>query len=134
MGHEHPSAGPPSYVTASAADPALVEPPAAGRGVFSVQTRNRTTERKRNATGSRDTEADAVREVQALPAASSRAARPPVAQPATREGADLVLGRSARRQPGADRSDGSRAQAAPVPDAREHGFQGDRGRVSVGQP
>ena len=46
--------------------------------------------------------------------------------------ADLVLGRSARRQPGADRSDGTRPQGAHVPAPARHGLQGNRDRLSVG--
>ena len=49
-----------------------------------------------------------------------------------RQGADLVLGRPARRQSGADRADGRRAQEPHVPPARRHGLQGDRGRLSLG--
>ena len=47
-----------------------------------------------------------------------------------RQGPDLVLGRSARRQPGADRADGDRSQEPHVRPAHRHGIQGDRGRLS----
>ena len=50
------------------------------------------------------------------------------------EGAALVCGRPARRQPGADRPDESRAQEGDVPAAGEDGLQGDRGRLPGGQP
>ena len=53
---------------------------------------------------------------------------------AHREGAALVRGRPARRQPGPDRPDVGRAQAADVPPARADGLQGDRGRLPGGQP
>ena len=49
-----------------------------------------------------------------------------------RQGAAVVLGRPARRQPGAHRPDGPRAQAADVRDPRRDGLQGDRGRLPVG--
>ena len=45
------------------------------------------------------------------------------------EAAGLVQRRPARRQPGADRADGRRAQAPHVPAAREDGLQGDRDRL-----
>ena len=44
----------------------------------------------------------------------------------------VVQRRPARRQPGADRANGRRAQAAAVPAAREDGLQGDRGRLPRG--
>ena len=47
-------------------------------------------------------------------------------------GAALVQRRPARRQPGADRADGQRAQAAHVRDAGADRLQGDRGRLSLG--
>ena len=43
-----------------------------------------------------------------------------------------MLRRPARRQPGAHRPHGPRAQAADVRHAREDGVQGDRGRVPLG--
>ena len=46
----------------------------------------------------------------------------------------LVLGRPARRQPGADRPDGPGPQAEDVRRAGEDGLQGDRGRLPVGEP
>ena len=46
----------------------------------------------------------------------------------------VVRGRSARRQPGADRPDEPGPQAPHVRPAGPHGLQGDRGRVPVGQP
>ena len=48
------------------------------------------------------------------------------------QGADLVQRRPARRQPGADRADGRRSQAADVPAAGEDGLQGNRDRLSGG--
>ena len=48
------------------------------------------------------------------------------------QAARLVQRRPARRQPGADRADGCRAEDAAVPAARDHGLQGDRGRFSGG--
>ena len=50
------------------------------------------------------------------------------------DGAALVRGRPARRQPGADRPDVPRAEAADVPAAGAHGLQGDRGRLPRRQP
>ena len=61
-----------------------------------------------------------------------RAARPHLAGQEAREGAPLVLGRPARRQPGPHRSHGPRAQAAHVRDPRRDGLQGDRGRLPLG--
>ena len=58
--------------------------------------------------------------------------RPHLALEGHRQGADLVLGRPARRQPGADRPDGPRAQGAHVRPAARHGLQGDRDRLPVG--
>ena len=55
-------------------------------------------------------------------------------EPPHRAGAAVVLGRPARRQPGAHRPDGPDPQAAHVRRAREDGLQGDRGRLPVGQP
>ena len=49
---------------------------------------------------------------------ADRLARPPMAVARHRQGADLVLRRSARRQPGADRADGRRAQEPHVRSAR----------------
>ena len=48
--------------------------------------------------------------------------------------APLVRGRPARRQPGPDRPDVGRAQAAHVQPAGADGLQGDRGRLPGGQP
>ena len=48
--------------------------------------------------------------------------------------ADVVRGRPARRQPGADRSDEPGPQATHVRPAGPDGLQGDRGRLPVGQP
>ena len=59
-------------------------------------------------------------------------ARPAMALAHDRRGADLVQRRSARRQPGADRADGRRSQAADVPAAGEDGLQGNRDRLSGG--
>ena len=42
-----------------------------------------------------------------------------------------MLGRSSRRQSGADRADGGRAQEPHVPATHGHGLQGDRGRLSL---
>ena len=50
-------------------------------------------------------------------------ARPPMALPHHRQGADLVLGRPSRRQSGADRADGRRAQEPHVPAAGGMGFK-----------
>ena len=57
-----------------------------------------------------------------------------LAGPAHRARAALVFRRPARRQPGADRSDGSRAQAPHVRRPGQDRLQGDRGRLPVGQP
>ena len=54
-----------------------------------------------------------------------------MALPHHRQGADLVLGRPSRRQSGADRADGRRAQEPHVPAPGRHGVQGDRGRLSL---
>ena len=51
-----------------------------------------------------------------------------------RQGAAVVLGRPARRQPGPHRPDGPDPEAAPVRGAGRDGLQGDRGRLPVGQP
>ena len=50
------------------------------------------------------------------------------------QGAAVVLGRPARRQPGADRPDGPGAQAADVRRPGEDGVQGDRGRLPLREP
>ena len=63
-----------------------------------------------------------------------RAARPHVARPGDDQGPALVRGRPARRQPGAHRPDGRRAQDAHVQAAREDGLQGDRGRLPEREP
>ena len=49
-----------------------------------------------------------------------------------RPGADLVLDRPARREPGARQPDGRRAQAALLRPARRARLQGDRGRLPRG--
>ena len=78
---------------------------------------------------------DAVRALPAVPAAvRRRPARPAVARPAHRDRAPLVRRRPARRQPGPDRPDVARAQAADVHAAGADGLQGDRGRLPGGQP
>src|SRR5205823_8076180 len=69
-------------------------------------------------------------QIPAVPA--HQAARPAMAGPRDHQGAGLVLGRSARRQPGADRADGPRAQAAHVRPVVEARLQGDRGWLSGG--
>ena len=58
--------------------------------------------------------------------------RPHVAGAGDHTPARLVQRRPARRQPGADRADGRRAQAPDVPPAREDGLQGNRDRLSGG--
>ena len=63
-----------------------------------------------------------------------RPARPPMAGPPRHPRPPLVRRRPARRQPGADRPDVARAQAAHVQPAGPAGLQGDRGRLPVGQP
>ena len=55
-------------------------------------------------------------------------------EPDHRQGAAVVLGRPARRQPGAHRPDGPDAQAAHVRRPRADGLQGDRGRFPGGEP
>ncbi|CAA9422658.1 MAG: 2-isopropylmalate synthase, partial [uncultured Quadrisphaera sp.] len=63
-----------------------------------------------------------------------RPARPHLAHPLGQladAGAPLVRGRPARRQPGADRPDEPRPQAADVPAAGLDGLQGDRGRLPL---
>ena len=52
-----------------------------------------------------------------------------MAQQGHHQAADLVRGRPARRQPGADRADGFRPQDADVQAALPDGLQGDRGRL-----
>ena len=64
--------------------------------------------------------------------AAHRPSRPPMAVAGHRESPDLVLGRSARRQSGADRADGRRPQEPHVPAAHRHGLQGNRSRLSLG--
>ena len=59
-------------------------------------------------------------------------ARPAMAIARDHARADLVQRGSARRQPGADRADGRRAQAADVPAPGEDGLQGNRDRLSGG--
>jgi 2-isopropylmalate synthase len=56
--------------------------------------------------------------------------RPDLAVQNHRPSADLVLGRLARRQPGADRPDGARAQDADVPLLLEMGFK----EIEIGFP
>src|SRR5207245_965707 len=56
-------------------------------------------------------------------------AQPPVAGAGHRQSAAVVLGRSARRQPGTRRADGPRAQAPHVRYAGEAWLQGDRSRL-----
>ena len=63
-----------------------------------------------------------------------RARRPHLARPGHRQGPAVVLGRPARRQPGAHRPDGPDAQAAHVRRRRADGLQGDRGRLPGRQP
>ena len=75
---------------------------------------------------------DAVRAL--LPLHPGGPGRPHLAVAGHHEGAALVRGGSARRQPGADRPDDPGTQAADVPAAGRHGLQGDRGRVPLGQP
>ena len=78
---------------------------------------------------------DAVPPLPAVPGAvPGRPAGPHLAHPPRRGRAPLVRGRPPRRQPGTDRPDVARAQAADVPAAGADGLQGDRGRLPVGQP
>ena len=73
--------------------------------------------------------------VHPLPAVrAGRAHRPHLAERGHRQGAAVVLGRPARRQPGAHRPDGPDPQAADVRGTGRDGLQGDRGRLPVGQP
>ena len=60
------------------------------------------------------------------------AARPHLAGRRARAGADLVLDRPARRQPGARQPDGRRSQAPVLRPADRARDQGDRGRLPVG--
>ena len=85
-----------------------------------------------HASATSDPEEDEVQQVQAV--RTDRAARPHLAQRRHRQGTAVVQRRSPRRQPGPDRSDGPAAQAAHVRCAGQDGFQGDRGRVPLGQP
>ena len=73
---------------------------------------------------------EALSSPQVPPRSADSVARPAVAVADDRQGADLVQRRPARRQPGADRADGRRSQAADVPAAREDGLQGNRDRLS----
>ena len=77
-----------------------------------------------------DDEHRPVREVPTV--CPDRPPRPQVAVARDHASARLVQRRPARRQPGADRADGRRAQAADVPAAREDGVQGDRDRLPGG--
>ena len=63
-----------------------------------------------------------------------RPARAHLARPATDQGAPLVQRRPARREPGAHRPDGPRAQERDVRAPGRDGFQGDRGRLSRRPP
>ncbi|CAI2933504.1 protein of unknown function [Aminobacter niigataensis] len=74
--------------------------------------------------------ADRRRQVSSL--SQDRPARPDLAVQGHRQGADLVLGRPARRQPVARRPDGPRPQGAHVPAAARHGLQGNRNRLPLG--
>src|SRR5436190_20739639 len=98
--------GPPSYVTATPEDRVRCPSSRKAGGFFSFQAQS--SKRKRHATHAGSEEDDAVREVHAVPAASAFAARSAMAEPVDRARAGVVLGRPARRQPGADRPDGSR--------------------------
>ena len=75
---------------------------------------------------------DAVRQVRTV--RPHRPRGPHLAEPGDPQGPDVVLGRPARRQPGAHRPDGPDPQTADVHRARRDGLQGDRGRLPVGQP
>src|SRR5205085_2820368 len=68
-------------------------------------------------------------EISSLPAGASAGA--PVAEPNADAGADLVLRRSARWQPGARRADECRAKAGALPRAGGLRAQGNRSRFSV---
>ena len=72
---------------------------------------------------------DAVRGREVRSVQADRRPRPQVAQRRHHQAADLVRGRPARRQPGADRADGLRPQDADVQAALRHGLQGDRDRL-----
>src|SRR3546814_3168978 len=95
----------------------LTDPP------FPYTTRVRST---------RSPEADALRQVPAVPSARPRG--PHVARRPHREGAAVVLGRPARRQPGPHRPDGPGPQAPHVRHARADGLQGEIGRAHVLTP
>ena len=69
---------------------------------------------------------------QVPPVRDRRPARPHLARPRRRPGADLVLDRPARRQPGARQADGPGAQAEDVRPPRHARREGDRGRLPVG--
>ncbi len=71
-----------------------------------------------------------------VPAVSVRAgvAGPDLARAAPDARADVVLRRSARRQPGADRPDGRGAQEGDVGSPRPARLQGDRGRLPICVP
>ena len=139
---------PPSHVGEPAIDAARRTSCASRRRFFGFlaidSDRHRTPptvhprrKQRRHGTGTRDPEADALREVPAVPSPLGPRRRPlgsHLAGQAAGEGTDLVLGRPARRQPGPDRPDGPGPQAPHVHPVGRHGLQGDRGRVPVGVP
>ncbi len=111
-------------------------PPPNGRGLlhFSepISDHHHRHKKASHASAASNTEEDAVRQVQAL--RPRRAPRPHLAERRHRQGTAVVQRRPARRQPGADRPDGSTAQASHVRRPGQDGFQGDRGRLPVGEP
>ena len=88
--------------------------------------------KKNHGTTISHSEENAVREIHAV--YSSRPHRPHVAKPDDQEGATVVLGRLARRQPSPHRPDGPRAQIAHVQHTRQDGLQRNRSWVSISQP
>ena len=122
---------PPPYVGRALHIPLSRPPPALPAGGFFIfrSTKRHATVKPRN----QYPQEDAVREVPSV--GTDLAHRSHVARPAHHQGAAVVLGRPARRQPGADRPDGPDSQAAHVRGAGQHGVQGDRGRVpAASQP
>src|ERR1035437_1350879 len=110
----------------------FVSPPNPARSAALTAEPVETKKDTRNASRTSQAQIDAGREVRTFPPSAAPPPSRGVAQRGERKGPHLVLGPSARRQPGPHRSDGPAPQAADVQGSRRHGLQGDRGRVSVG--
>ena len=104
-----------------------------GRGDDTMDAKTQSSENKmasKSGTNSAKGMPDAA--VKYRPYPQVEHSRPHMADKTITKATGLVLGRPARRQPGARRPDGPRSQGAHVPAADRDGLQGNRDRLPLG--